>query len=141
MNIGVIAASPAAVYCDLSVVEIALERLLSTCWDYPSDAPNLNAWREFYQGAEFTAADEAFVLDCDTTSTVRATLRRAGREDTDWMLTFRRDRLVKVEGAAGVDALADAAWMHHRIVAEGTGSANTLERPPEQPPEQREATR
>jgi hypothetical protein len=140
MNIGAITAGPAAVYCDLSVVEIALERVLSMCWDDPTTAFNLNDWREYHQRAEFIGQDCGFVLESESTRgvfavpanpTVRATLRRDDHDDADWVLTFRRGRLVKVEGTAGAEMLADTAWRYQRLAAEGTVSANAIDRPPE----------
>lgn len=156
---GVIAAGspPAEVYCDLSVVEIALERLLDTCFcrttrtrtrrarairtgSSGEDRFDLNDWREYCHRAEFTGPDCAFVLESENTHgafrvpanpAVRATLHRAGHDDADWVLTFRRGRLVEVEGAAGAKMLADTAWQYHRLAAEGAVSADAIDRPPE----------
>jgi hypothetical protein len=139
---GVVAAGslPAVVYCDLSVVETALERLLSICWDDPTTAFNLNDWREYYRRAEFIGPGCAFMLESESTRgefqvpanpPARATLRRDGHDDADWVLTFRRGRLVKVEGAAGAETLADTAWLYQRLAAEGTVSADAIDRPRE----------
>jgi hypothetical protein len=137
MNIGVITAGPAVVCLrDLRVVETALERLLGTCWDDPTTAFDLKDWREYYQRAEFIGPGCAFVLESDgaldeapANPLVRATLRRDGHDDADWVLTFRRGSLVKIEGAAGAEMLADTAWLYQRLAAEGTVSADAIGHP------------